>query len=117
MLCIRSHAVTLFVLLIEVVELSAHTLGFHYFGGRSSTNSRWRWVFWGLTLLHMAVVILLIVGLPETHPGIILDKRAKRMCLEGEDVVSPMKSGQSPSQVFVKYLSRPFKVLVLNFLS
>lgn len=114
MLRIRSHAVIPFVLLIEVVVSSAHTLGFRYQG---STNSRWRWVFWGLTLLHTAVVILLIVGLPETHSGIILDKRAKRMCLEGEDVVSPMNSGQSPSQVFVKYLSRPFKVRASNFLT
>jgi hypothetical protein len=75
------------------------------------SDGRWRWIFWGLTLLHSAIIILCLVGLPETHPGVILDRRAKRMRLEGhEDIASPMESGHSPHQMFAQYLLRPFKV-------
>jgi hypothetical protein len=56
---------------------------------------------------------MVIICLPETHWGIILDRRAKILKAEGEDVISPMEHGKPPREVIRQYLTRPVKVSLL----
>ena len=55
---------------------------------------------------------MVISWLPETHWGIILDRRARKLKAEGEDAVSPMEHGKPPREVFQQFLIRPVKVLL-----
>jgi len=65
-----------------------------------------------LTVLLGAVIVLCLTSLPETHPGIILDRKARRLRTEGrKDMISPMETGDSREKVFAKYLSRPLTVI------
>jgi hypothetical protein len=60
---------------------------------------------------------MVILYLPETHHLIILDRKAKRLRAEGEIVVSPMDTGHSAQKILSQYLSRPFKVVLINCLT
>ncbi|KAL2861157.1 MFS transporter [Aspergillus lucknowensis] len=83
-------------------------------GGFVTAGPGWRWTFWLLALLGGAAGATALVVMRETHPKIILERKAVRLraTTGNQDLRSKLASSPlSPRQVLVQVLIRPAMLL------
>lgn len=86
-------------------------------GGFAAAAESWRWPIWELAWISGFSAIFLAFFLPETLPGTILLKRAKRLRkLTGNDRLRSMgeieQAEMSAGAVAAEYLIRPFQLML-----
>ncbi|EFE29938.1 MFS multidrug transporter, putative [Trichophyton benhamiae CBS 112371] len=77
----------------------------------------WRWTNWITLILDAAVGLVALFSLPETFAPVILQNRAKRLRYETKNWALHSTLDESPltiNDIFHKYLSRPFEMLILE---
>lgn len=75
------------------------------------SSSGWRWTMWVVVIAGIAVSLLALVTYPETHPPIVLLKRAKRLRKETgkQNIRSKLEvEGTSIGILARVYLMRPW---------
>lgn len=79
----------------------------------------WRWTQWISCIMGGSCTVLVLVGLPETLPALILRSRAAKMRREGNPNARSAFDGQKqgPMTIVRAYLVRPFGVYPPNPLS
>lgn len=82
-------------------------------GGFLSEAKGWRWVFWLLTIVSGAALLLSAVFLRETYPVVILERKTQRMIRETGDrtLVSALHDPTPPRELFKRTIVRPLKML------
>ena len=85
------------------------------FGGLLADNApTWRWIYWTFLIIAGVFYVLFIVVVPETHHGILLKKRAKKLRkLTGDDRYKSFNELEirTFAQVAKQSLLRPFILL------
>ena len=86
-------------------------------GGFAAAAKGWSWPIWELGWISGFSAVFLVFFLPETLPGTILLKRARRLRkLTGNDRLRSMseieQAGLSASAVAAEYLIRPFQLML-----
>lgn len=86
-------------------------------GGFINANTTWRWTFYFLLIWAGAMLMLIIILVPETYHPIILRQKAERLRKETGDERwrAPIeKSDKSISKTIVMSLYRPMQLLFLE---
>ena len=85
-------------------------------GGFLSQAKGWRWVFWLLTIVSGAALLLGIFFLRETYSVIILERKTQRMIREtgNQSLVSALHDPTPPREVFKRTIIRPVKMLIFS---
>ena len=85
-------------------------------GGFLSQAKGWRWVFWLLTIVSGAALLLGAVFLRETYPVIILEWKTLRMIREtgNQNLVSALHDPTPSREVFKRTIVRPLKMLIFS---
>lgn len=86
-------------------------------GGFAAAAKGWSWPIWELAWISGFSAVFLVFLLPETLPGTILLKRARRLRkLTGNDRLRSMseieQAGVSAGAVAAEYLIRPFQLML-----
>ena len=83
-------------------------------GGFVSQARGWRWVFWLLTIISGAVLLLGTIFLRETYPVAILERKTQRMIREtgNQNLVSALHDPTLPRELFKRAIVRPVKMLI-----
>lgn len=86
-------------------------------GAFAAVAKGWRWPLWELGWISGFTAFFLALFLPETLPGAILLKRARRLrTLTGNDRLRSMSEieqvGMSVREIAAIYLIRPFRLLL-----
>ena len=86
-------------------------------GGFAAAAKGWSWPIWELMWISGFSAVFLVFFLPETLPGTILLKRARRLRkLTGNDRLRSMseieQAEMSASAVAAEYLIRPFQLML-----
>lgn len=86
-------------------------------GGFAAAANGWRWPLWELAWVSGFSAIFLAILLPETLPGTILLKRAKRLRkLTGNPRLRSMseieQAHMTPRAIAAEYLIRPFQLML-----
>ncbi|KAJ5753005.1 MFS transporter [Penicillium odoratum] len=83
-------------------------------GGFVAAGKGWRWTFWLLAILGGAFGIASVVLMRETHPKVLLNRKAARMRARtgNPDLRPKMDSTSSPRQAMLQVLVRPLLLLV-----
>lgn len=82
-------------------------------GGFLSEALGWRWVFWLLTIISGAALLLSAVFLRESYPVVLLERKTQRMILEtgNQSLVSALHDPTPPRELFKRTIVRPLKML------
>ncbi|KAI0432412.1 putative MFS multidrug transporter [Xylaria sp. FL1042] len=86
-------------------------------GGFLSASRGWRWTFWLVAILGGAAAIGTLIFMRETHPNILLERRAARLCHEtGNPAIrSKFDKGLKGRQVLIfRSLVRPTQLLIFS---
>lgn len=85
-------------------------------GGFLSQAMGWRWVFWLLSIVSGAALLLSAVFLRETYPVVILERKTKRMIRETGDqnLVSALHNPTPPRELIKLTIVRPGKMLLFS---
>ncbi|KAJ3579442.1 hypothetical protein NPX13_g1125 [Xylaria arbuscula] len=85
-------------------------------GGFLSAGPGWRWTFWLVAILSGIASIMTFVFMRETHPNILLERRAARLRREtGNPAIrSKFDNGLEGRQVLFASLIRPTKLLIFS---
>lgn len=85
-------------------------------GGFLSQAKGWRWVFWLLTIVSGAALLLGAIFLRETYPVIILEWKTLRMIREtgNQNLVSALHDPTPSREVFKRTIVRPLKMLIFS---
>ncbi|KAK2836916.1 Citrinin biosynthesis cluster MFS transporter mrr1, partial [Arthroderma sp. PD_2] len=81
------------------------------------SNLGWRWTAWVTLFVDVVVAAAAIFTLPETFAPVILQRRAARLRFETKNWALHSTLDEQPltfNDIFTKYLSRPFAMLVLE---
>lgn len=84
-------------------------------GGFVASGLGWRWTFWLLCILGGAIGVVAIVLMHETHPKILLERKAARLRASTDNPKLRSKLTRphlSPSQVLTQALVRPTMLLI-----
>lgn len=83
-------------------------------GGFIAGDLGWRWTFWVLAIAGSAAGVAALVLMRETHPRILLERKAARSRAETNNADLTLKFAvpQKPSQVLGRALLRPTMLLV-----
>ncbi|KAF8331505.1 MFS general substrate transporter [Cantharellus anzutake] len=74
----RGHAMAAFA----AVPFGGQTLGPIVSGLVEASSSSWRWVFWILSFVSGASLVLILISIPETYGPRILELKARRLRME-----------------------------------
>ncbi|OJJ97691.1 hypothetical protein ASPACDRAFT_1858419 [Aspergillus aculeatus ATCC 16872] len=82
-------------------------------GGFVAAGLGWRWIFWLLAIFGGAVGIAALVVMRETHPKVLLERKATRLRVATGNLHlrSKMTDNRPPQQVLLQALVRPTKLL------
>lgn len=85
-------------------------------GGFLTQARGWRWVFWLLTIMSGAVLLLGTIFLRETYPVVILERKTQWMIREtgNQNLVSALHDPTPPRELFKRTIVRPVKMLILS---
>ncbi len=85
-------------------------------GGFLSQAKGWRWVFWLLTIVSGAALLLGVIFLRETYSVVILERKTQRMIREtgNQNLVSALHDPTPPREVFKRTIVRPVKMLIFS---
>lgn len=105
----RSWAMTLF----SLGPLTGPVLG-PVIGGFVVASKGWRWTFWVLAAVAGGTAITALVVLRETHPRILLERKAARLRVStgNPDLRSKLTLPFTPRQMLTRALVRPAVLLV-----
>lgn len=86
-------------------------------GGFAAASKGWRWPIWELVWVSGFSTVFLAIFLPETLPGTILLKPAKKLRkLTGNDTLRSMSEIEqahlSPREIAMESLFRPFQLML-----
>ncbi|KAF3484359.1 fluconazole resistance protein 1 [Arthroderma uncinatum] len=83
-------------------------------GGFIAAGKGWRWIFWILAIIGAAATIVALVILRETHPGVILERKAARLRAStgNPHLRSKLARSLSPRQLLAGALVRPTMLLI-----
>ncbi|RDW63791.1 MFS multidrug transporter [Coleophoma cylindrospora] len=83
-------------------------------GGFIAANKGWRWSFWVLAIFGAAVGIGALIFMRETHPKILLERKAAslRTSTGNPSLKSKLAHTLTPRQVLVQALGRPTILLL-----
>ena len=83
-------------------------------GGFLAVGKGWRWVFWLMAILAGAVGLLAVLLMRETHPKILLERKARslRATTGNPNLRSKLSHTVTPRQVLVQALVRPTMLLL-----
>ncbi|KAL3496827.1 major facilitator superfamily domain-containing protein [Aspergillus germanicus] len=98
--------------LFSMGPLSGPVLG-PVIGGFLSTGKGWRWTFWLLSILGGTFEVAALIVMRETHPKIILERKAAvlRVATGNHKLQSKLARSLSPRQVILQVLIRPGMLL------
>ncbi|KAK4151651.1 major facilitator superfamily domain-containing protein [Chaetomidium leptoderma] len=104
----RGMAMTLF----SLGPLTGPVLG-PLIGGFIAGSKGWRWTFWVLAIVGGAAGVVALVVLRETHPRILLERKAARLRAETGNVHlrSKLAVPLTPGRVLRRALTRPTMLL------
>lgn len=98
----------------SVAPLLGPTIG-PVIGGFLAEAKGWRWTFWVLAILAGFITIASFVGLRETYPGVVLERKAARLRKETGNLELRSKlarpRGTTEFQHFSRSIVRPIKML------
>jgi MFS family permease len=82
-------------------------------GGFLTTGEGWRWTFWLLSILGGIFGIAALIIMRETHPKIILERKAAalRAATGNHKLQSKLAHSLSPRQILLQVLIRPAMLL------
>ncbi|KAI1312690.1 putative MFS multidrug transporter [Xylaria venustula] len=85
-------------------------------GGFLSAALGWRWTFWLVAILSGATSIAALIFMRETHPNILLERRAARLRHETRNpaIKSIFDKGLKGHQVLLASLVRPTQLLIFS---
>ena len=85
-------------------------------GGFLSQAKGWRWVFWLLTIVSGATLLLGTIFLRETYSVVILERKTQRIIHEtgNQNLVSALHDPTPPREVFKRTIVRPVKMLIFS---
>ncbi|KAI0857842.1 putative MFS multidrug transporter [Xylaria cubensis] len=85
-------------------------------GGLLSATLGWRWTFWLVAILGGAAGVANLVFMRETHPNVLLERRAKGLRSEtgNPEIRSKFDRGLKRQQVLAASLIRPTQLLVFS---
>ncbi|KAH8698941.1 putative MFS multidrug transporter [Talaromyces proteolyticus] len=85
-------------------------------GGFLAAGKGWRWTFWLLAILGGFFGIAAAIIMRETHPKVILERKAAhlRATTGNVNIRSKLDKPISPSQVFIQVLALPIKLLLTS---
>ena len=85
-------------------------------GGFLSQAKGWRWVFWLLTIISGAALLLGTIFLRETYSVVILERKTQRMIREtgNQSLVSALYDPTPPREVYKRTIIRPVKMLIFS---
>jgi multidrug resistance protein len=85
-------------------------------GGFLSQAEGWRWIFWVLAITAGVITIAGLLVLRETHPGTLLERKARRLRKEtgNTNLRSKLDLQIPPRTLFLRSIMRPSKLLVLS---
>ncbi|KAL2062249.1 hypothetical protein VTL71DRAFT_6515 [Oculimacula yallundae] len=83
------------------------------FGGYVAEALGWRWLFWIISIVILAVTVLAFLVLQETYPPILLERKAShlRSSTGNPNYKSKLSSSLTPQQLFFTSIVRPLKLL------
>ncbi|EEP76068.1 conserved hypothetical protein [Uncinocarpus reesii 1704] len=83
-------------------------------GGFVAADLGWRWTFWLLAILGAAVEIAALVFMRETHPKVLLERKAARLRADtgNPHLRSRLSKPLTPGQVLTQALIRPTSLLL-----
>ncbi|KAI4252446.1 MAG: hypothetical protein LQ352_004294 [Teloschistes flavicans] len=83
-------------------------------GGFLASSNGWRWTFWLLAILGGAVEVLTFLLMRETHPKILLERKAARLraATGNKHLTSKLAHTMTPRQVLTQALIRPSILLI-----
>ncbi|KAK6855215.1 cycloheximide resistance protein [Apiospora arundinis] len=98
----------------SVAPLLGPTIG-PVIGGFLAEAKGWRWTFWVLAILAGFITITSFLGLRETYPGVVLERKAARLRKEtgNQEIRSKLARprGSTEFQHFSRSIVRPIKML------
>ncbi|KAF2004481.1 MFS multidrug transporter [Amniculicola lignicola CBS 123094] len=85
-------------------------------GGVMTETTSWRWLFWVLSILDTAVLLLFIISLPETHTPTLLSRKAASLRKSTNENYCTPEDITSPTLIHRLQvgLLRPLRLLVLE---
>ncbi|KAF6824638.1 MFS multidrug transporter [Colletotrichum plurivorum] len=85
-------------------------------GGFLSTREGWRWTFWLMAIMSGVMSIIALIFLRETHPNILLSRKAARLRQEtgNPDLFSKLDRRLTPSQILIGAFVRTGKLLIFS---
>ncbi|ROV93375.1 hypothetical protein VMCG_08407 [Cytospora schulzeri] len=110
----RPEARSVAMALFSLGPLTGPVLG-PVIGGFTAGGLGWRWTFWLLAILSGTVYITAAVFMRETHPKVLLERKATSLQASTGNSDLRTKTAQShltPGQVLVAALIRPSKLLI-----
>ncbi|KAI1456330.1 putative MFS multidrug transporter [Annulohypoxylon moriforme] len=84
-------------------------------GGFIAGGAGWRWTFWFLVILGGTIEIACIIFMRETHPSVILERKAARLRVSTGNPKWESKltrANVTPQQVLIQALVRPTMLLI-----
>ncbi|KAI0543223.1 major facilitator superfamily domain-containing protein [Xylaria digitata] len=84
--------------------------------GFLSASLGWRWTFWLVAVLGGAAAIGTLIFMRETHPNILLERRAARLRREtgNQEIKSKFDKGLNGRQILFTSLVRPTQLLIFS---
>ncbi|TGJ82081.1 hypothetical protein E0Z10_g6695 [Xylaria hypoxylon] len=85
-------------------------------GGFLSAALGWRWTFWLVAILGGAAAIGTFIFMRETHPNVLLERKAARLRREtgNQEIKSKFDKGLKGRQVLLASLIRPTQLLIFS---
>ncbi|KAF9875581.1 hypothetical protein CkaCkLH20_06962 [Colletotrichum karsti] len=85
-------------------------------GAVMATREGWRWTFWLMTIMSSVISLIALIFLRETHPNILLSRKADGLRREtgNQELFSKLDRRLTPSQILVGAFVRTGKLLIFS---
>ncbi|KAI8228329.1 hypothetical protein K4K57_007930 [Colletotrichum sp. SAR 10_99] len=85
-------------------------------GGFLSTREGWRWTFWLMAIMSSVISLVALAFLRETHPSILLSRKADRLRREtgNQELRSKLDRRLTSSQILIGAFVRTGKLLIFS---
>ncbi|KAJ4202410.1 hypothetical protein NW759_015397 [Fusarium solani] len=76
----------------------------------------WRWVFWVITIVSGAVILVSFIIFRETYAPVLLERKASKLrkATGNNKYRSVMQAKGTPKQVFISAITRPTRMLLFS---